>query len=105
MADSTGLLIKVRGDGAGFAAATQSMRVGQVDSRADPHHTAAAGPGWGAGANLGATWLKLGAKDPAARKIPGTAPMTLLGAGGAFAAAGGPEILAVEPDMTTAMGL
>ena len=52
----------------------------------------------GAGADLGATWLKLGAKAGGTEN-PWDSAHDLVGRGGAFAAAGGPEILAVEPDI------
>ncbi len=52
------LLIKVRGDGAGFAAATNSLGVGAIE--AEPILTVPAAPGAGLGtaADRGATWLK-----------------------------------------------
>ena len=56
------------------------------------------GAGLGAAADRGATWLKVGAKDARAGN-PWDSAHDLVGRGGAFAAAGGPEIMAVEPDV------
>ena len=104
MAEATGLLVKVRGDGAGFAAATRSLRLGAADVEPILTVPPAAGPGLGAGADRGATWLKLGAKA-ARSENPWDNAHDLIGRGGAFAAAGGPEVLAVEPDIRAELGL
>ena len=92
------LLIKVRGDGAGFAAATNSLRLGGVEVEPILIVPPQPGAGLGAAADRGATWLKVGAKD-ARTGNPWDGAHDLVGRGGAFAAAGGPEILAVEPDV------
>ncbi|UVK36996.1 S8 family serine peptidase [Mesorhizobium sp. AR10] len=97
MAATTGLLIKVRGDGAGFAASSRSLRLGAVE--VEPILTvppSASRGDFGAGADRGATWLKLGAKQS---DNPWDDAHALVGRGEAFAAAGGSEILAIEPDL------
>ncbi|MFK0688061.1 S8 family serine peptidase [Mesorhizobium sp. IMUNJ 23033] len=98
MATAAGLLIKVRGDGAGFAAGSRSLRLGAVDVepilRVPP---GASGGNLGAAADPGATWLRLSAK--ASSGNPWNDAHALVGQGQAFAAAGGPEVLAVEPDI------
>ena len=81
MAEATGLLVKVRGDGAGFAAATRSMRLGAADIEPILTVPPAAGPGLGAGADRGATWLKLGAKA-ARSENPWDNAHDLIGRGG-----------------------
>src|ERR1700754_4230246 len=97
MAATTGLLVKVRGDGAGFAASSSSLRLGAVE--VEPILTVppgTSGGDLGVGADRGATWLRLGAKHS---ENPWDDAHDLVGRGEAFAAAGSPEILAVEPDI------
>src|SRR5262245_21685089 len=97
MAAATGLLIKVRGDGAGFAASSRSLRLGAVEI--EPILTVPAGTSGrelGVGADRDATWLRLGAKQS---ENPWDDAHDLVGRGDAFAAAGGPEILVIEPDI------
>ena len=93
-----GLLIKVLGDGAGFAAATNSLRVGAVEVEPILTVPPAPGAGFGAAPDRGATWLRVGTKDSRTGN-PWDDAHQLVGRGGAFAAAGGPEIVAVEPDV------
>ena len=68
------LLIKVRGDGAGFAAAANSLRIGAAEVEPILTVPPQPGAGLGAAADRGATWLKLGAKDPPRRKPLGQRP-------------------------------
>ncbi|TJW17959.1 MAG: peptidase S8 [Mesorhizobium sp.] len=98
MTAARGLLVKVRGDGAGFAASIRSLRLGAIDI--EPILTVppgTTGDDFGAGADRGATWLKLGTKT-ARSENPWDDAHDLVGRGEALAAAGGPEVLAVEPD-------
>lgn len=98
MARPQGLLVKVRGDGAGFAQAAGSQGFGAggirkiLDVPAQP-----AEPGFGAAAEQPASWFALDASTPSGN--PWDDAHRLLGHSGAFGAAGGPQILAVEPDI------
>jgi hypothetical protein len=98
MARPQGLLVKVRGDGAGFAQAAGSQGFGAggirkiLDVPAQP-----AEPGFGAAAEQPASWFALDAGTPSGN--PWDDAHRLLGQSGAFGAAGGPQILAVEPDI------
>lgn len=97
MALVTGLLIKVRGDGTGFAAGSPSLGLGAVE--VEPILTVppgTAGSDFGAGADRGATWLRLAAQHA---QNPWDDAHDLVARGEAFGAAGGPEVLAVEPDL------
>ncbi|CDX17849.1 Peptidase S8/S53 subtilisin kexin sedolisin [Mesorhizobium sp. ORS 3324] len=93
-----GLLIKVRGDGAGFAAQSRSLGIGGID--AEPILAlppGASGADFGAAADHGATWLRLSPKA-AGSDNPWDDAHELLSRGGDFAAAG-TEVLAIEPDI------
>jgi hypothetical protein len=97
MPKSRGLLVKVRGDGAAFAANARSLRAGRLDVEPILRVPAQEGGGNALAPDRGATWLKVKPRsgdgdnpwDEAHRLMPNA---------DAFAAAGGPEILAVEPD-------
>ena len=91
-----GLLVKVKGDGAAFAQNAKHLRAGALE--VEPILRLPGGSDAGALApDRGATWLKVrqrrprsdNAWDEAHRLVPRAA---------AFAAAGGPDIIAVEPD-------
>jgi len=98
MPKSQGLLVKVRGDGAAFAANAKSLRAGRLDVEPILRVPAQEGGGNALAPDRGATWLKVRPRggdsdnpwDEAHRLMPNA---------NAFAAAGGPEILAVEPDI------
>ncbi|RWY75281.1 S8 family serine peptidase [Rhizobium sp. WSM1325] len=98
MADIAGLLIKVRGDGAAFAANKRILRF-KTDAiepilSLPPELPA----GMGADAVQGATWLKIGA-DFRNSENPWDDAHAIVDRGSAFAAAGGPQVLAIEPDL------
>ncbi|WP_274630113.1 S8 family serine peptidase [Arvimicrobium flavum] len=97
MARSDGLLVKVRGDGAGFAANTRSLRAGKVEAEAILSIPAASEGGMGVAGGQGATWLKISAKSVQSEN-PWDNAHRIAERREAFAAAGGPSVLAVEPD-------
>jgi hypothetical protein len=98
MSTPRGLLVKVKGDGHAFAANARSLRAGKLDVEPILRVPAAEGGGNALAPDRGATWLKVKPRgedsdnpwDEAHRLMPNAS---------AFAAAGGPEILAVEPDV------
>ena len=96
--DTAGLLIKIRGDGADFAAGQHSL--GLDNDTIQPILTlpSEAGAGPGIAANRGAVWFKTGAgvRDS---DNPWDDAHAIVDRGLAFAATGGPQVLAVEPDL------
>ncbi|WP_192245106.1 S8 family serine peptidase [Mesorhizobium silamurunense] len=91
------LLIKVRGDGAGFAARKRSLGIGGTD--AEPILTVplgAARADFGTAADRGATWLRLSPKAGVSDN-PWDDAHELVARGGDLAAGG--DVLAIEPDM------
>lgn len=92
------LLIKVSGDGAGFAAQGRSLGMGGID--VEPILTLppdASGVNLGAAAGRGATWLRV-SSTAAGSDNPWDDAHKLVARGGGFAAAGD-GVLAVEPDI------
>ena len=101
MARSKRLLIKVRGDGAAFAASAQGLGVDQASLR--PILTVPAGPARGSafsGAEE-ATWFAVDRRGSGSPN-PWDDAHTILRRRDAFSAAGGPAVLAVEPDLEQA---
>jgi hypothetical protein len=96
--DTAGLLIKVRGDGAGFAANKHSLSLDRDELQPILTLPSEAGGGLGLAADRGATWFKTGAGVRNSDN-PWDDAHAIVDRGQAFAAAGGPEVLAVEPDL------
>ena len=97
MAAAGGLLVKVRGDGAGLAARGRSLRIGGVD--AEPILTVppgASGAGLSAAADHGAIWLRLSPKTASSNNSWDDAHALLASRG---ASTPGADILAIEPDI------
>ena len=93
-----GLLVKVRGDGAGFAAQGRSLGIGAMS--AEPILTVppvVSGGGMGASAGQGATWLRL-SQPTAASGNPWDDAHDLVARSGESVADPG-DVLAVEPDI------
>ena len=98
MSAAKGLLVKVRGDGAGLAAQAGSRRIGGFDAEpilSLPPGTA--GPSPAAAADRGATWLRLAAAAADADN-PWDHAHDLAARNPALMA-GGAEVLAIEPDI------
>ncbi|TPN86508.1 peptidase S8 [Mesorhizobium sp. CU2] len=98
MVAAKGLLIKVRGDGAGLAAQGGSPRIGGID--AEPILSlppGAAGTNPAAAADRGATWLRLAAPASDSGNPWDHAYELVTGNPGLLAS--GAEVLAVEPDI------
>ncbi|RUU52639.1 peptidase S8, partial [Mesorhizobium sp. M2C.T.Ca.TU.009.01.2.1] len=98
MAAAKGLLVKVRGDGAGLAAQGGPPRIGGIEAEpilALPPGVGGAGPA--AAGDRGATWLRL-ATDAADTDNPWDHAHDLVARTPALAAAGA-QVLAVEPDI------
>ncbi|MDX8496938.1 S8 family serine peptidase [Mesorhizobium sp. VK4C] len=92
------LLVKVRGDGAGFAAKSRSLGIGRID--AEPILTVppgASGADFEAATDRGATWLRLSARA-ADTDNPWDDAHGLVARGGDVAIAGA-DVLAIEPDI------
>ncbi|MDX8504242.1 S8 family serine peptidase [Mesorhizobium captivum] len=92
------LLVKVRGDGAGFAAKSRSLGIGGID--AEPILTVppgASGADFGAATDRGATWLRLSARG-ADSDNPWDDAHEVVARGGDVAIAGA-DVLAIEPDI------
>ncbi|RUT97893.1 peptidase S8, partial [Mesorhizobium sp. USDA-HM6] len=92
------LLVKVRGDGAGFAAKSRSLGIGGID--AEPILTVppgASGADFGAATDRGATWLRVSARG-ADSDNPWDDAHELVARGGDVAIAGA-DVLAIEPDI------
>ncbi len=98
MLNTRGLLVKVRGDGAAFAANVKSLRAGRLDVEPILRVPAQDGGGNALAPDRGATWLKVKPRS-ANSDNPWDEAHGLMPNASAFAAAGGPEILAVEPDI------
>jgi hypothetical protein len=98
MSNTRGLLVKVKGDGAAFAANAKSLRAGRLDVEPILRVPAAGGGGNALAPDRGATWLKVKPRN-ADGDNPWDEAHRLMPNASAFAAAGGPEILAVEPDI------
>lgn len=97
MVDTAGLLIKVRGDGAGFAASGQSLSLDR--EQIQPILTLPSdGAGQGVAVDRGATWFKTGAWVRNSDN-PWDDAHAIVDRSQAFGAAGGPPVLAVEPDL------
>ncbi|MEI2300961.1 S8 family serine peptidase [Ensifer sp. MJa1] len=88
----------MRGDGAGFAINKRALRLrtGSIEPiltlPPEPH------AGLGVGADEGAAWLKIGANARNSEN-PWDDAYALIDRADAFALAGGPQVLAVEPDL------
>ncbi|MDX8491909.1 S8 family serine peptidase [Mesorhizobium sp. VK22B] len=92
------LLVKVRGDGAGFAAKSRSLGIGGID--AEPILTVppgASGADFGAATDRGATWLRLSARG-ADSDNPWDDAHEVVARGGDVAIADA-DVLAIEPDI------
>ena len=98
MARTRGLLIKVKGDGAGFAASAPAMRLGPADIEPILSVPAPAGTAMAAAGEREATWFRVDARGGQAGGGWDDAH-AIIARGSAFAAAGGPEVLVVEPDI------
>jgi Subtilase family len=98
VAESSGLLVKVRGDGQGFAAKAKSLRIGKVDIEPIMTIPPTHGEQPGIAPDSGATWLRID-NQRARSENPWDAAHEVIANARQFAAAGGPEMLAVEPDM------
>jgi hypothetical protein len=91
-----GLLVKVKGDGAAFAQAAKHLRAGALE--VEPILRLPGGSDAGALApDRGATWLKVRQRRPRSGNAWDEAHR-LISRAAAFATAGGPDIIAVEPD-------
>jgi len=98
MAAAKGLLVKVRGDGAGLSVRGGPPRIGGIE--AEPILTLPAGAASGsrgAAADRGAIWLRL-ATDAAETDNPWDHAHDLVARTPALGAAGA-EVLAIEPDI------
>ena len=98
MADIAGLLVKVAGDGTAFTAnkRTLGIKAGSVEPILSMPPEPATG--MAAQAGQGATWLKIGA-DFRNSENPWDDAHAVVDRGSAFAAAGGAQMLAIEPDL------
>jgi hypothetical protein len=98
MAKHEGLLIKVRGDGAAFAARQSALKAGPLEFEPVLRVPGGEGAGPALTPDAGATWLKVRRKTPVSDN-PWDEAHALTPNASAFAAAGGPQILAIEPDI------
>ncbi len=98
MADTAGLLIKVRGDGTGSRTGERSLGLKAGSMERILELPPASGGAMGADAEDGATWLRAEARTRDADN-PWDDAHALLERGAGFSADGGPPILAVEPDL------
>jgi len=98
MAARQGLLVKVRGDGDQFAANARALRAGSLEVEQILRVPGGEADGRSLAPDRGAAWLRVrrrsGDTDNPWDEAHGLVPRA-----DAFAAAGGPEILAVEPDL------
>ncbi|MEM5473855.1 S8 family serine peptidase [Hoeflea sp. AS60] len=97
MPNSTGLLIKIRGDGANFDRGHRSLGLSKASTQPILTLPPETGGPMGLTGGEGATWLKIGGS---ARRSdnPWDDAFALFERGEAFNAAGGPAVIAVEPD-------
>ena len=95
-----GLLVKVKGDGAAFASHVRHLRAGVLD--VEPILRVPGGSDAAALApDRGATWLKVRQRRPRSDN-PWDEAHGLVQRAAAFAAAGGPDIIGIEPDFEQA---
>ncbi|MBZ9841903.1 hypothetical protein [Mesorhizobium sp. CA5] len=97
MAAAKGLLVKVRGDGAGLSVRGGPPRIGGIEAEPILSLPADASAGTAAAGDRGATWLRL-ATDAADTDNPWDHAHDLVARNPALAAAGA-EVLAIEPDI------
>ncbi|TGP52701.1 peptidase S8 [bacterium M00.F.Ca.ET.230.01.1.1] len=97
MAVAKGLLVKVRGDGAGLSVRGGSPRIGGNEAEPILSLPPGIGASPAAAADRGATWLRLAA-DAAASDNPWDHAHDIVAQTPALAAAGA-EVLAIEPDI------
>ncbi|TGV80016.1 hypothetical protein EN792_039965, partial [Mesorhizobium sp. M00.F.Ca.ET.149.01.1.1] len=97
MAVAKGLLVKVRGDGAGLSVRGGSPRIGGIEAEPILSLPPGIGASPAAAADRGATWLRLAA-DAAASDNPWDHAHDIVAQTPALAAAGA-EVLAIEPDI------
>lgn len=93
-----GLLVKVRGDGNRFAAHAKSLRAGSFEVEPILRVPGAEADDRSLAPDPGAAWLRVTRRGGDADN-PWDEAHRLIPRAEAFAAAGGPEILAVEPDI------